>query len=505
APPADGLDVPLPSLGEGAAPAELLASRLSEAARATLRFAVALGGEVPHQAHLPALVGDTHADAALGELAGCHLLSPAGPRYRLAAGVLAQLVAAGYEDDAATHARTAAQHYAWWTSHPSVTPQRAVAESDAIVAALARLVPGDEAGAASAAVLLARSASPAFAAGLGWGAWERALRIGQEAARIAGEVAEEAYFHHELGVLALCTGNPDRARTELETSIGMRGVLADKSGAVAGRRALALVADRSGDFAPLGGAPSGDEATAVRQDLPGTPPGGIPGAPLFLRNTAEEEPTVISSLPPGPAARKVSGRAVLGGARRNLAAAGAGALLIAVLGTVVTLGVTSDGDEPDSRNVTTEQTATEDPADDGLPADETDDGSSPTGAATDETSAAPSASDSASPSTSGSPSPSASSSSGTSPTGEPTDGESSTPGEPTPTGKPTKPTKPPTTPPTSPPTTPPTETPTTPPTETPTDEPEPPPAENSSSAAGPVESASAPVESASASESDPAA
>ncbi|MFD4000195.1 ATP-binding protein [Streptomyces rubiginosohelvolus] len=505
APSADGLDVPLPSLGEGAAPAELLASRLSEAARATLRFAVALGGEVPHQAHLPALVGDTHADAALGELAGCHLLSPAGPRYRLAAGVLAQLVAAGYEDDAATHARTAAQHYAWWTSHPSVTPQRAVAESDAIVAALARLVPGDEAGAASAAVLLARSASPAFAAGLGWGAWERALRIGQEAARIAGEVAEEAYFHHELGVLALCTGNPDRARTELETSIGMRGVLADKSGAVAGRRALALVADRSGDFAPLGGAPSGDEATAVRQDLPGTPPGGIPGAPLFLRNAAEEEPTVISSLPPGPAARKVSGRAVLGGARRNLAAAGAGALLIAVLGTVVTLGVTSDGDEPDSRNVTTEQTATEDPADDGLPADETDDGSSPTGAATDETSAAPSASDPASPSTSGSPSPSASSSSGTSPTGEPTDGESSTPGEPTPTGKPTKPTKPPTTPPTSPPTTPPTETPTTPPTETPTDGPEPPPAEGSSSASGPVESASAPVESASASESDPAA
>ncbi|NED28134.1 ATP-binding protein, partial [Streptomyces anulatus] len=113
------------------------------------------------------------------------------------------------------------------------------------------------------AVLLARSASPAFAAGLGWGAWERALRIGQEAARIAGEVAEEAYFHHELGVLALCTGNPDRARTELETSIGMRGALADKSGAVAGRRALALVADRSGDFAPIGRTSSGDEVPMV--------------------------------------------------------------------------------------------------------------------------------------------------------------------------------------------------------------------------------------------------
>lgn len=215
--------MPLPSLGEGAAPAALLASRLSGAARDTLRFAVALGGEVPHQAHLPALIGDTHADAALGELAGCGLLSPSGSRYRLAAGVLAQLAAAGYEDDAADRARTAAQHYAWWTGHPSVTPERAAAEADAIIAAMGRLVPGEAAGGTSAAVLLARSAAPAFAAGLLWGAWERALRIGQEAGRLAGEVAEEAYFHHELGVLALCTGHPDRARAELETAISMRG------------------------------------------------------------------------------------------------------------------------------------------------------------------------------------------------------------------------------------------------------------------------------------------
>ncbi|EFE77633.1 hypothetical protein P376_5219 [Streptomyces sp. HCCB10043] len=303
-----------------------------------------------------------------------------------------------------------------------------------------------------------------------------------------------------MGVLALCTGNPDRARTELETSIGMRGVLADKSGAVAGRRALALVADRSGDFAPLGQAPSGDGTTAVRQDLPGTPPGGISGAPLFLRDTAEEEPTVISSLPPAPAARKVSGRAVLGGARRNLAAAGAGALLIAVLGTVVTLGVTSDGDEPDSRNVTTEQTATEAPADDGPTDDGTGDVPSPTGPATDETSATPSASGSVSPSTSGSPSPSASSSSGTSPTGEPTDGESITPGEPTPTKTSPRPTKTES----ESPSPSPSESESESPDPTPTDEtPKPPPVEGSSSASGPVESASAsaPVESAGASES----
>ncbi|NKY15055.1 ATP-binding protein, partial [Streptomyces somaliensis DSM 40738] len=236
-------DVPLPSLGEAAAPAALLASRLSETARETLRFSVALGGEVPHQAHLPALIGDTHADAALGELLRCGLLTPVGPRHRLAPGVTEQLAGHGYGEGAPARAHTAAQHYAWWVGHPSVAPERVAAEADAVLAALHALASSQEAGHASTAVLLARSAAPALAAGLRWGAWERALRSGQVAARLAGEVAEEAYFHHELGVLALCGGNLDRARAELEASIALRGALADKRGTVAGRRALALVAD----------------------------------------------------------------------------------------------------------------------------------------------------------------------------------------------------------------------------------------------------------------------
>ncbi|UYM25207.1 hypothetical protein NQP46_24500 [Streptomyces albus] len=96
------------------------------------------------------------------------------------------------------------------------------------------------------AVLLARTVAPVLAAGLAWGAWERVLRSGQEAARLSGEVAEEAYFHHELGILALCQDRLDRARAELEAAVALRGALADKRGTVAGRRALALVADRAG-------------------------------------------------------------------------------------------------------------------------------------------------------------------------------------------------------------------------------------------------------------------
>ncbi|MCX5393225.1 ATP-binding protein [Streptomyces sp. NBC_00094] len=528
-------EIPLPSLGEGAAPAALLASRLSRSAQTALRFAVALGGELPHQAHLPALVGDTHADAALGELLASGLLSPVGSRYRLATGVLTQLLAHGYGHDAADRVHSAGRHYAWWAGHPSVTPDRAAAESDALLAALAALVPSAGTGAGSdaegdaerraTAVLLARTAAPAFAAGLHWGAWERALRAGQEAARLTGDVAEEAYFHHELGVLAICAGNLERARAELEASIGMRGVLADKRGTVAGRRALALVADLSGDHdTPVAARaeepvspPRGTPALRRRPDRPASPepltaplPGGpaqavaltaptASAAPAFpaFPDFADEGPTLITR----PDTVRDGGRpglagGILTGARRNLAAVGAGALLVVVLGTVVTLGATSgSGDDPATNRVTSDSTATEGGTGDGLDGDEppaegeageggesgepTHSGS-PSASGSDGTSPSASSTDSpTSPGASGSPSASGSSSapssSAPSPSGSPTGttapATTQPPASPSTTTRPPRPsTTPPTTttpppPTTTPPTTPP-QTTTPPPTTT---------------------------------------
>ena len=103
----------------------------------------------------------------------CALVTPVGAHYRLAAGVRTQLESVGYADDAAAHALAAAQHYAWWAGHPSVSPERVAAEADAVQAALAALVATES----GAAVLLARTAAPAFAGGLDWAAWERALQV----------------------------------------------------------------------------------------------------------------------------------------------------------------------------------------------------------------------------------------------------------------------------------------------------------------------------------------
>ncbi|CDR06483.1 ATP-binding protein [Streptomyces iranensis] len=403
----------LPSIAEAASPAALLAGRLSEAAHDALRFAVALGGECPDQVHLRALSADTHADAALGELLGCGLVTPAGSHYRLAARVTAQLAEAGYADEDAARAHAVAQHYAWWAAHPSVAPGRVAAEADAILAAMTALIGSREAGHADAAVLLARAAAPALATALHWGAWERAVRHGQEAARLAGQVADEAYFHHELGVLALCTGHLERARAELEASIGLRGVLADKRGTVAGRRALALVADRSpgsamaGAFGTSGGnrkddaappaadgAPDDTETTIVTPKVaPTTPMAAMGGTAATTAVTAAvpsasrtsvaapATPTVLTaeSAPAGPPGGKPGGlrRLTAHGARRNVVAAASGVLLVAVLGTVVTLGTTS-GDDSDSPadKVKPDRSASQRDDDKGLTADEPTSGTS---------------------------------------------------------------------------------------------------------------------------------
>ncbi|SEF91767.1 hypothetical protein SAMN05216223_102474 [Actinacidiphila yanglinensis] len=440
---------PLPSLGESAAPAELLASRLSEAAREALAFAVALDGECPHPSHLPALVGDTHGDAALGELTSVGLAVPVAAHFRLSAGVVAQLTPSlavdGELSDVQAH--TAALHYAWWTGHPSVTPERATAESEAIIAAMAACRDG---GHASAAVLLARTVAPAFAAALHWGAWERALRIGQEAARLTGEVAEEAYFLHELGVLALCTGNLDRARADLEASIALRAALADRQGTVVGRRTLALVADLEGPEVP-------DIPAALAEE-----PLALPG-PLAL---PEPETVLISRAPvplpaPAPAHSAPSARRLaVVGSRRNLVAAGTGVLIAAVVGTIVTLGATSGSNDTPDNQVKPIESVQQDPPDTTAPPSEDGTTSSPS-AKPSSTSPSTTATTTATPSTSGTTATTAGGTATTPPTTPSTSsGGHHGGGGSHPTTKP--PTKTPTTPPptTPPPTTPP---PTTPP------------------------------------------
>ncbi|RAJ63280.1 hypothetical protein K378_03391 [Streptomyces sp. Amel2xB2] len=405
-----------------------VAERLSSVARDTLRFALALGGELPHRTHLPALIGDPVADEAEGELVRAGLITSAAGHYRLADGAAEALTDAGFADGKDARALMTAHHYAWWVDRPSAPPARVAVEADAVLAAVHGAQGG---GHVSAAVLLARAAAPVFAASQRWTVWEKVLRAGLEAARTSGEVAQEAYFHHELGVLALCNGQLQRGVAELEASIAMRGALADQQGTFAGRRALALAHDLLAAQRP-GAVPHAPEAPGVPETGVPEPGAAVPAAAAYdgagqgaygeygqygayaeygtgahgehaehgvpagqgefgefaetqqvsyepadlatrslaatLRGhrrgeardpEAEKARTVAASIAgprgdgvarPGdvnPTLVHPANRSVAYGARRNLAAAGAGAVLIAVLATIIGLGrMPDDGTGP---------------------------------------------------------------------------------------------------------------------------------------------------------------
>ena len=358
----------------------LVAGQLSDEAREALRFALSLGGELPHHTRMPALTGDPQAGDAVAELAGAGLVTPAGARFRLAAGVSEELNAAGYADGTDNRALSAAHHYSWWTGHHSAGAERVGAEADAVLAAVHGAHRG---GHASAAVLLARTAAPVLAGTLRWSVWERMLRAGQEAARTSGEVAQEAYFHHELGVLALCGGQLQRAHAELDASIALRGALADQQGTVAGRRALALVTDLmaeaeheqqseygSGQAASPPTAPAAvpipepqPEPASLAHEAPTSRLAGAfrqgSGAQREIRRDESETARTVAATARhrtgdgagGKGGTHAAVRSSRGRSRRgNMAAAGAGAVLMAVLGTIMGLGsMPDDGPGPSDR------------------------------------------------------------------------------------------------------------------------------------------------------------
>ncbi|RKE21165.1 hypothetical protein BX266_4544 [Streptomyces sp. TLI_171] len=309
--------VPLPSVGESAAPARRLTQGLSEPARRVLRLALALDGECPTAPHLPALVDVGLGESALQELVEAGLAVSVGGHHRLTEGVVDALLPeleddgnggpAPFEPGGVAHG--AAEHLSWWVGHASVSTRQVAAEAEVILAVLLAERDADR----PAQVLrLARAAAPALALSLRWGAWERALQLGLEAARMLGATAEQGWFHHELGVLALCAGNPQRAVAELESAIALRAAAGDQRGGPAARRMLDVI--RLEETAALTAGPGAEPARRRRT----------------MRSIAQVPGRLRKRAP--------------GGARKTVLAAGAAVMALGVLGTAIGVAVSNDGE-----------------------------------------------------------------------------------------------------------------------------------------------------------------
>ncbi|MFI9270374.1 ATP-binding protein [Kitasatospora sp. NPDC052896] len=303
--------LPLPSVAESAAPAIQLAQGLGEPAQAVLRLALAFGGECPTAPHLPALIEVDQGESALRELADRGLAEPIGGHHRLTAGATELLTAGWAEREApdgtsATPAAAtagAARHFSWWVGHGSVSTEQIAAEAEVVIGALH----ADRAAGRTGAMLrLARSAAPAFALALRWGAWQEVLELGLAVAREDGQSRDEAWFQHELGVLRVVQGRREEARAALEAATALRGALGEARGVAATRRLLNLLADE--------------------ERPPAAPEAGLP---------ASRRPVIRALAERSLQSAKVPVRVLRGWSRQHLLAAGAGLLAIGVLGTAV--------------------------------------------------------------------------------------------------------------------------------------------------------------------------
>ncbi len=306
--------VPLPSVAESTLPAVRLAEGLSETAQAVLRLAVALGGECPTAPHLPALIDVGQGESALAELADAGLAVSIGGHHRLTAGALELLAPHWPPRDSVDGA---AQHFSWWVGHSSVSLAQIAAEAEVVIGVL---LADRAAGRHDAVRRLARAAAPAMALALRWGAWERTLELGLEAARRAGAGVDEAWFRHELGVHALCVHQPGRAVAELEAALALRTALGEQRGAAGARRMLDLL-------------------RAEGRQLPAAVPDGSGAARRPGIRAIARVPLRLGAAAAGP-----------GRNRRTVIAASAAVLALGVLGTAVGMTVAGEdrGNDPHS-------------------------------------------------------------------------------------------------------------------------------------------------------------
>lgn len=252
------VDIPIPELPSPGEPhlfAPRLVPLLSRPAQQVLRLGVALDGVLPDPAHLPALTGAVDAHGAAKELVNAGLVVAESGRHRLAGGVAEE--SAGLMRGPSSWAVAAIQHFTWWASHPTVTAAQVAAEADVILACLREV---ERLGKPSSVRVLARAAAPAFASALRFEAWRDCLELGAAASATSGASGEQAWFRHELAVLALCTGEPQEARELAAAATRLRDA-SDKRGLAADRRVLVLAGERPGGF----GADTADAAAGRRR------------------------------------------------------------------------------------------------------------------------------------------------------------------------------------------------------------------------------------------------
>jgi hypothetical protein len=195
----------------------------------------ALNGAPLSVEHLNAITGLADTGPLIEELLRRGIVQAHSPRYSLV-GNLGQLVQ--QQNDLTPWAERALSHFANWAELRQADTGRLLTDLEPM---LQSLFWGVRNGYWPRVLRLVRTLEEALALSRYWGAWNRVLQAGLEAAREMGNQAATAWALHQLGTRALCLGEARLARDFLSQALQMREVLGDAIGAAITRHNLSLL------------------------------------------------------------------------------------------------------------------------------------------------------------------------------------------------------------------------------------------------------------------------
>ncbi len=209
-----------------------LVALLPKSHRAVLGLLAALDGALLHLEHVRALTGLPNAGPILESLRHRHLVTEDDLRYGLSVSLSPSLEAVL---ESAGWGEKALEYLTRWAEEHAQAPERLAEERPAILTALSWAT---GAGRWRDALRLGRAFEGALASTRQWGAWQRVLRIGLDAAQRLGDRAAEAWALHQLGVHALSVGDAVAARSRFTEALRLRESLGDHAGAAVTRHNL---------------------------------------------------------------------------------------------------------------------------------------------------------------------------------------------------------------------------------------------------------------------------
>ena len=224
---------------ETSTPAQALAGHLitslSEPERQILMSVAALSDASVRTEHLAGMTGLSNIEPILDSLAQRAVIRAENGGYRLDAALTQELQR---QPDASYWIGKAVAYFMDWAEKHRDRFDRVASESDVLDRVLDSAVKAQR---WREALRLVMSIEGALALGRRWGAWDRVLRIGLDAARALRDRPAEAWALHQIGTRAQCLEQVAAARSSFIMALRLRESIDDLKGAAVTRHNLNIL------------------------------------------------------------------------------------------------------------------------------------------------------------------------------------------------------------------------------------------------------------------------